>query len=427
MSACLAFIKLLASIYGIGKCITTYSTTDFLINYQGGFVRRGLVGEIVYQIRALTGLDPRIFFISLTIISLAFLIYILIINFRKLHLCWWILPLNVCFMGAFPMRKDYLCMALVALALINLYTASSKITKILIFNVIISIAILIHESVFFIIVPLGTLLLWNIDKSPTCFFKKILYILPIYATFFLTVIFKGDSETALTIHRSWNIAELGDTPVATIEALGKTTEYFINFHIEKNFLTKSCHLYGFITKPLIWIAIFLLIPNILFINKKINKTEQSSESFNFVSILFFQFCSLFPMLTILSCDQSRICFYWTITSLLIFFYVPASAISEILPYWYKKLISSIYQVIFKKYNKAIACVLLMVTAITPAGTSVPNALKCSLLGNFYRAHHLILTPFRDAHQSKTTPNTYTGQPTVPGYTTQEADKAPHQN
>ena len=39
---------------------------DWLINYQGGFVRRGLIGEIFYQIHSLLTirLDVLVFFFS---------------------------------------------------------------------------------------------------------------------------------------------------------------------------------------------------------------------------------------------------------------------------------------------------------------------------------------------------------------------------
>ena len=42
-----------------GKDLTGYSLNEYLINYQGGFVRRGLIGELAYNTA-----DP-IHFISL--------------------------------------------------------------------------------------------------------------------------------------------------------------------------------------------------------------------------------------------------------------------------------------------------------------------------------------------------------------------------
>ena len=54
--------------------------SDWLINYQGGFVRRGLIGEILYQIHNLTTirLDLIIFFT----VSLLYILFYK--NFLKL-------------------------------------------------------------------------------------------------------------------------------------------------------------------------------------------------------------------------------------------------------------------------------------------------------------------------------------------------------
>ena len=36
---------------------------DWLINYQGGFVRRGLLGELIYQVSFFTHIDPGLYVI----------------------------------------------------------------------------------------------------------------------------------------------------------------------------------------------------------------------------------------------------------------------------------------------------------------------------------------------------------------------------
>ena len=38
---------------------TDWTTSEWLINYQGGFVRRGLIGELLYQIHNLSGIQLR--------------------------------------------------------------------------------------------------------------------------------------------------------------------------------------------------------------------------------------------------------------------------------------------------------------------------------------------------------------------------------
>ncbi|MGC8529497.1 MAG: hypothetical protein ACP5OP_04775, partial [Leptospirillia bacterium] len=42
-----------------------FNIGDWLINYQGGFVRRGLIGEILYHLSRLTTVSPAILLIIL--------------------------------------------------------------------------------------------------------------------------------------------------------------------------------------------------------------------------------------------------------------------------------------------------------------------------------------------------------------------------
>ena len=58
---------------------SAWQYSDWVINYQGGFVRRGLIGEILYQIQKLLLIDLD--FIVLTLVSfLILLISILLIK-----------------------------------------------------------------------------------------------------------------------------------------------------------------------------------------------------------------------------------------------------------------------------------------------------------------------------------------------------------
>ena len=52
-----------------------YITADWLINYQGGFVRRGFLGEIFYQINYFTKIDilHLVIFFNIIVIILFFL------------------------------------------------------------------------------------------------------------------------------------------------------------------------------------------------------------------------------------------------------------------------------------------------------------------------------------------------------------------
>ena len=60
------FVLTLLSIYYLAavNVVPTYNAmTEWVINYQGGFVRRGLIGELVFQISNLFNLNLRFTFL----------------------------------------------------------------------------------------------------------------------------------------------------------------------------------------------------------------------------------------------------------------------------------------------------------------------------------------------------------------------------
>ena len=59
-----------------------WTTSEWLINYQGGFVRRGFIGEIIYKIHEFSDLNLRYLVFYFEIFLLA-IFFILIYNFFK--------------------------------------------------------------------------------------------------------------------------------------------------------------------------------------------------------------------------------------------------------------------------------------------------------------------------------------------------------
>ena len=67
IETCALIIFIIFSIYGYAHIYTNhyfndYSFNELFINYQAGFVRRGLLGEIFWQIHSYNNIDPRLFF-----------------------------------------------------------------------------------------------------------------------------------------------------------------------------------------------------------------------------------------------------------------------------------------------------------------------------------------------------------------------------
>ena len=86
-------ISLLSVYYLIGQniVITNNAIAEWLINYQGGFVRRGLLGELIYQISLFFELNLRFSFLILQIFLYLFYYYLIYNLLRNINFNYFIL------------------------------------------------------------------------------------------------------------------------------------------------------------------------------------------------------------------------------------------------------------------------------------------------------------------------------------------------
>jgi hypothetical protein len=93
----LTFVAIVTLVFALitARVSRSWSISDWLINYQGGFVRRGLVGELVYQLSHLLKLSP-VFLVVLLYLSLCAAL-LLAVRDLFLHSSWslWVLALLV--------------------------------------------------------------------------------------------------------------------------------------------------------------------------------------------------------------------------------------------------------------------------------------------------------------------------------------------
>lgn len=67
-----------------------YTFTDWLINYEGGFVRRGLLGQIIFELSKFLNFELKyiILFFQITIYSIYFLLFFSLLSKRKINFFW---------------------------------------------------------------------------------------------------------------------------------------------------------------------------------------------------------------------------------------------------------------------------------------------------------------------------------------------------
>ncbi|MGI4827532.1 MAG: hypothetical protein ACRYFU_04970 [Janthinobacterium lividum] len=90
-----AYVGVVTLLYGLAtaRFYRSWTIADWLINYQGGFIRRGLPGELAFHLGRLLHLSPVVFVVAAYLVCYAALLLCL----RRLALgakaCWWCLAL----------------------------------------------------------------------------------------------------------------------------------------------------------------------------------------------------------------------------------------------------------------------------------------------------------------------------------------------
>ena len=313
-----------------------FTMSDWLINYEAGFVRRGLWGQIFYYLYDFLGVNIGYLVYFLSYLFLFIFLYIFIREWKRNNLSLFLLP-SVCLVGAFSMsyllwfRRDVLIFLLIWFILRSYHSFLLGNKKALWGVYLLSgVTILSHEASFFYFVPLLGLHFFLLQKDKDslrmAFGKTILFLLPIVFVMLLCIFYKGDERMANEIWHSWDnyfISNFGEIlPIGKgCEALGWNGIETFKMHFYGNYFRKSLGIYSFCVWPFIFIAVYYLL---IQVNKiKIGVTERKGDNVSveiqLPQILILQFIFLLPMFTVLSCDFRRVILYWTLSSFLFYF------------------------------------------------------------------------------------------------------------
>ena len=200
--------------------LDTYEYGEWLINYQSGFIRRGLSGEIIFQLsRLFDGNLQLTYFIILSVICLIFyrLNYILLKNIKFNFFTILILfsPLLYFFfilINGVGVRKEILLFLFYLWYLINISSKSFNENSLWKFIIIFPVLLFIHEGIFFylpyIFIPI---LLIKKQEEYKNFIPHFLVL--IFVSIFSMIIlyfFKGSEKNAFEICQSLkNFAPIG--------------------------------------------------------------------------------------------------------------------------------------------------------------------------------------------------------------------------
>ena len=241
----------------------SYQLTEWLINYSGGFVRRGLPGWLIEICADASGVQANHLIIGFS--AICYLLLAIWFLRRSTRAFPTILILSCIVMG-FPAYQDSIvrkdCLGL--LLLIGCLAADrSRLPRpaiILALNLLAGVAILSHETfVFYGLAGFVLFRRWN-DEPTTIIglVRRGLGLLPAAGCFLLTAVFHGTPGQAEAVNDSWlplwRIIDPGnpglESPSAAIQALGWSTEHGLSLSLY--LLTSGLY------QPAAWAMVFAI-------------------------------------------------------------------------------------------------------------------------------------------------------------------------
>ena len=322
--AVICFIALHSFIYIYGY--DTYYVSDWMINYQGGFVRRGLIGELLL---ALEKIKPYNLIHAILIIDVIFYTLFFVIIFRIFSKYKWsylaaMFPVACLTQSMCVYRRDMMMLCLCALTfhLFFKYLKEKRKLSLILSVATISLGIIIYEPVFFVLVPVLILQYWYSCGKNKTLNTLFAFSMPL-ACMALMCIFRGNVEQGDAIWQSWMpyITQYGYDPSIgkgmAIQFMELGNIEVFKMHIGINFMEKT-PLLSVITLAIVFTAVFFLCTHIPQIENKTVSCNIYKDTLG--RILIFQLLVQLPLFTVLSCDYGRTIPMSIYTSFFLFHY-----------------------------------------------------------------------------------------------------------
>ena len=303
-----------------------WTVGEWLISYAGGFVRRGLPGEIIHSLAITFSISPILLSWLISITSLLVLIALFFHfcggSFNKSFLLSQVMILAPV-SEDYLVRKDVFLVCLYGLSLLALKAFRErklgKILSLITVNCFSIIAILSHESYGIWALPSLFFLSYLFERSHWKYhwqslFSAILTLSPSLIAFLACWFFQGNAEQAMSIHQSWQglgdiLPSLGSLdapqPTGAIAAIG----WGAGNHIFSSTLLSQFNLLIF-WHPGMWLLTIFLVMR-LFIGPKKDSSQKAKRS-----IICFQLLAFAPLF--LYVDIGRWIFMWLASSALLY-------------------------------------------------------------------------------------------------------------
>lgn len=303
----------------------SYQLTEWLINYAGGFVRRGLPGWCIGVVADVTGLQANHLIIGFSTACYILLAAWLLLRATGTFPAMLILS---CIVMGFPayqdsiVRKDCLGLLLLTGCLAVERSRLPRPAIIVALNLLAGVAILSHETFVFFGLAGFVLFRRGDEESPTItgFIRRGLVLLPAAGCFLLTVVFHGTPAQAEAVNHSWlplwRIIDPAnpamEAPSAAIQALGWSTEHGLSLSL---YLLTS----GFY-QPLAWAIVFAVSFCLVILftgqNAACSATVTTTLRVRVTALLLAQLVFISPLF-LLGVDYGRWLFLWVVSTIIL--------------------------------------------------------------------------------------------------------------
>lgn len=313
-----------------------FGISEWLINYEGGFVRRGLVGQILLSIEKIHLYDVRVAIILILIVASIMMMVVMYRMFKKEGWSPLILPTGMCFgftLFAIEARRDFLSLMLTALIFYvfrQLISHPRRWGCWCIFYILSIFQILMQEASFFYTFPILMLILFQQFYRHYVGFVKsavrsAILFLPILLAMVAVCLNRGDRYIAEAIWESWGEVfaayPSGQEQVAMGEgpqALAWNTKDAFLMHLRYAYFGReNCAYWRALLIPLFFCSAYYLLTRINSVDMRLYRVKTMNHIL-MSDIAIVQFMAMLPMFTVLSCDWGRTLPYTVVSSL--FFY-----------------------------------------------------------------------------------------------------------
>lgn len=319
---------------GVYKTSTYGFFSEMLLNYHGGFVRRGLLGEVLFILRQI---------IPLNVADLVLLLYyggFFLLVWLLLRLCvkhgWsaYLLPfpvflyLYLCDPYIMAGKRDciILLMSYLGFFLYRHYIDNRSFAKLLIVNLWLVMAFLIHEAFFFfgavvILFHSFCFIYRKTRNSYIAFCTFCLYWLPVLISLLFIVMCPGNTNGVIEVISSWEpYVDLGP---ADHSYLYKTVGV-LSFKDVVGQVFYDAWLSPFILIIPKWPINIMILACLYYCLTRMNTIDlglyklMDFDNIQLSNILLLQACFIFPLSLFVFSDFARLLPYWSISSFFFF-------------------------------------------------------------------------------------------------------------